>query len=58
MTSFFIYLLWAQPHTRPTAAAAAAQFRIAHVCKIIVSYLHKAQYKICKIFTSTIFSVT
>jgi hypothetical protein len=40
------------------AAAAAAQFRIAQVCKIIVSYLHKAQYKICKIFTSTIFSVT
>lgn len=32
MTSLFIYLLYAQPHTRPTAAAAAAALTVA-ACK-------------------------
>lgn len=33
MTSLFIYLLWAQPHTRPTAAAAAAAALTVAACK-------------------------
>ena len=33
MTSLFIYLLYAQPHTRPTAAAAAAAALTVAACK-------------------------
>lgn len=33
MTSLFVYLLYAQPHTRPTAAAAAAAALTVAACK-------------------------